>query len=143
MQTYTAREIAEIISNESEEEITVRTVKYYAQMGWMPDLEVVGNKRAYTDKHLNHLRALRTLTKTGKKLSEAANELRSLDEIEVKKIGERMNYFSSNTLYNVAYSGEVFQPTEGLSVSFSSTFDEPIKKEIKEQINKILKKYEE
>ncbi|ERI10306.1 MerR family transcriptional regulator, partial [Aneurinibacillus aneurinilyticus] len=56
MHTYTAKQITDILQSEGQN-INLRTVRYYTQIGMVPPLELVGNKRVYTDHHLYYIRA--------------------------------------------------------------------------------------
>ncbi|WP_217565476.1 MerR family transcriptional regulator, partial [Micrococcus sp. GbtcB5] len=68
METFTAKQITEILQKEGTN-INLRTVRYYTQIEIVPPLELVGNKRAYTEKHLHYFRAIITLSKTGETLA--------------------------------------------------------------------------
>ncbi len=68
MTGYTAKQIAEILQQD-DPKMNLRTVRYYTQIGMVPALELLGNKRVYTDRHIHFFRAIVTLTRTGESLA--------------------------------------------------------------------------
>jgi DNA-binding transcriptional MerR regulator len=86
---YTAKEITEVLQKEGVS-ISLRTVRYYTQIGIIPTLELVGNKRVYTDNHLNYIRAILTLSKTGESLGDIQEKLKQLSPEDIQKIGDQM-----------------------------------------------------
>ncbi|WP_163857673.1 MerR family transcriptional regulator [Paenibacillus elgii] len=92
MNGYTAKQITELLQQD-EPEINLRTVRYYTQIGIVPPLELAGNKRVYTDKHLHYFRAVLTLSKTGETLAAIQERLKDLPLDEIKRIGESMDMY--------------------------------------------------
>lgn len=68
MNTYTGKQITELLNNEGAD-LNLRTVRYYTQIEIVPPLVLVGNKRVYTDQHVHYFRAVLTLSKAGESLA--------------------------------------------------------------------------
>ncbi len=92
MNGYTAKQITELLQQD-EPGINLRTVRYYTQIGLVPPLELAGNKRVYTDKHLHYFRAVLTLAKTGETLAGIQERLKELPLDEIRRIGESMDMY--------------------------------------------------
>jgi len=95
--TYTARQIAEQLQQDAPD-MNLRTVRYYTQIGLIPSLEVIGNRRVYTDVHLSFLRAIVTLSKTGDTLAAIREKISSLTLEEVEKIGDKLSLYRSGNV---------------------------------------------
>jgi DNA-binding transcriptional MerR regulator len=134
LNTYTAEQIAEILRREGDEKITKRTVQYYVDIGVVPELEVVGKQRRFTDKHLDYFRAIRTITRTGATLREASEKLQSLSPEEVEKIGRQLNYCKPETLIETATR----TITPDVSVVFSPRVKPELKERIVQEVTRIL-----
>jgi DNA-binding transcriptional MerR regulator len=134
LNTYTAEQIAEILRREGDEKITKRTVQYYVDIGVVPELEVVGKQRRFTDKHLDYFRAIRTITRTGATLREASEKLQSLSPEEVEKIGRQLNYYKPETLIET----ETRTITPDVSVVFSPRVKPELKERIVQEVKRIL-----
>jgi DNA-binding transcriptional MerR regulator len=81
--------------------MNLRTVRYYTQLGLIPPLELVGNRRGYTEKHIDYFRAILTLSKSGETLASIQEKLNTLSQEEVAKIGENLQLLQSkNLLHN-------------------------------------------
>lgn len=103
MNGYTAKQITELLQQD-EPGINLRTVRYYTQIGIVPPLELAGNKRVYTDKHLHYFRAVLTLSKTGETLAAIQERLKDLPLDEIRRIGESMDmYRPERVLENETY----------------------------------------
>lgn len=133
MKTYTAKEIAEILQNEGDSEATLRMVRYYTQIKLVPELELIGNKRVYTENHLNYFRAIRTMNKTGKKLDDIQKDLPKMSVEKVHKIAKRSNLFTTDSLYEVAETKQL--EIEGIA---TITFHKEVSEKKKEKIEKIV-----
>jgi DNA-binding transcriptional MerR regulator len=138
MNTYTAREIATILQNEGDEKATLRMVRYYTQIGLVPALAFVENKRVYTDVHLDTFRAIRTLNKTGKTLSAIQEELHTLSPDNIKKIASVRKRYTKENLYKQMERHEVTISND-VSVSFSSSVDPDTCSKVIAAVRRILK----
>jgi DNA-binding transcriptional MerR regulator len=100
VELYSAKQVAEILEKE-DPQMNLRTVRYYTQLGLIPPLELVGNKRGYTEKHIDYFRAILTLSKSGETLASIQEKLNTLSQEEVVKIGENLQLLQSkNLLHN-------------------------------------------
>src|SRR4030095_7417294 len=99
MNNYTAKQIAEILQND-DPQMNLRTVRYYTQIGVVPSLELVGNKRVYTDNHLHYFRAILTLSKSGETLTQIQEKLQALSIEEINKIGEKLPFYQTEQMIN-------------------------------------------
>ncbi|WP_310828934.1 MerR family transcriptional regulator [Paenibacillus pedocola] len=134
MNTYTGKQLAELLQQE-EPAMNLRTVRYYTQIGLLPALELAGNKRVYTDRHLMHLRAILTLSKSGESLAEIQSKLAELSEEEVAKIGGRLRFFQPEQIL----SGETLVVSEDVMLTVSSRITPELRLELKETIARMLK----
>src|SRR4051812_17151731 len=97
MDTFTAKEITEILQKE-DPELNLRTIRYYTQIAIIPPLELYGNKRVYTAKHLSYFRAILTLTHSGETLASIQEKLKTTSLEEIVKIGENLQLYRSKQL---------------------------------------------
>jgi DNA-binding transcriptional MerR regulator len=97
LELYSAKQVAEILEKE-DPQMNLRTVRYYTQIGLIPSLELVGNRRGYTEKHIDYFRAILTLSKSGETLASIQEKLNTLSREEVAKIGENLHLLQSNKL---------------------------------------------
>lgn len=134
LNTYTAKQIADILQNDAPE-ISLRTVRYYTQIGIIPPLELVGNKRVYTDTHLHFLRAILTLSKSGETLTSAQETLASLPIEEVIKIGENLRLYQSSQIFR----NETHVLNDDVIISVSSRVSPELKIKMIETITQLLK----
>ncbi|RAV23247.1 MerR family transcriptional regulator [Paenibacillus contaminans] len=134
MSGYTAKQIAEIIGQD-DPRMNLRTVRYYTQIGMVPPLETVGNKRVYTDKHIHFFRAIITLTRTGETLASIQEILNPLTIEEVEKIGQRMHlYDSSRVLEN-----ETLAITEDVAITISPRISAELKQKVIDSVSRALR----
>jgi DNA-binding transcriptional MerR regulator len=131
MEYYTAKEIADILAMEGDTEMTLRKVRYYTQIGMLPALPIINNKPKYTAVHLEHLRALRTMQRTGEKLDDIKEKLSDLDEHLVSNIGQQMNYYTSDRLID--------STTVQVNPEISITFNNSIPQSTQDSIVKMIK----
>ncbi|MEK4329326.1 MerR family transcriptional regulator [Paenibacillus sp. FSL R7-0312] len=115
--------------------MNLRTVRYYTQIGMLPPLELVGNKRAYTDKHLHYLRAILVLSKGGDTLSSAQEKLADLAMDEVIKIGENLRLYQSDQMIR----NEMFVVNEDVILSVSPRIPPALKDKMIETVTRLLK----
>ncbi|MDQ0111178.1 MerR family transcriptional regulator [Paenibacillus harenae] len=97
MEQYTAKQLTEILQGE-DAGMNLRTVRYYTQIGVIPPLELVGNKRVYTDNHLHYFRAILTLSKSGETLAGIQEQLERLSIEEVIRIGEKLPLYQADRM---------------------------------------------
>lgn len=133
MCSYTARQITETLQKEGAD-IHLRTVRYYTQIGLVPDLETVGKRRVYTDKHLAYFRAILTLARTGRTLAEIQEKLQGLSIDAIQKIGRQMFLYQSKNLL----TSETTKINEDAFVTLSSNVSRQKKQKIIDSISKII-----
>ncbi|MDQ0060933.1 MerR family transcriptional regulator [Paenibacillus harenae] len=97
MEQYTAKQLTEILQGE-DAGMNLRTVRYYTQIGVIPPLELVGNKRVYTDNHLHYFRAILTLARSGETLAGIQKQLDRLSIEEVIRIGEKLPLYQADRM---------------------------------------------
>lgn len=136
MNTYTARQLAEILQKEGHDSINLRNIRYYREINVLKDLVEVDGKKYYTDEHLDYLRAIRTLQKTGDSLDTIKNKLADLDASQLRNLGEQMNYYTSDRVIQSV----THQFNEDISITFSHNVSEEAKSQIIKSVEKKLKK---
>lgn len=134
MNTYTAKQITDILQKE-DANINLRTVRYYTQIGVVPPLELVGNRRMYTDKHLHCFRAVLTLAKTGESLAAIQERLQILSLDEIKKIGEQMPFYHSNNFLE----RETHKVNEDVLITLSPRVSAETKQKVINSVSQIIK----
>ncbi|RWS39059.1 MerR family transcriptional regulator [Bacillus mycoides] len=134
MDTYTAKQVTEILQKEGAN-INLRTVRYYTQIEIVPPLELVGNKRAYTEKHLHYLRAIITLSKTGETLASIQEKLKGLSLKEIIKIGERMTFYQSDKILE----HETHKVNDDVFITLSANVSAELKQQVINSVSQILK----
>ncbi|WP_219621213.1 MerR family transcriptional regulator [Bacillus sp. M6-12] len=134
---YTAQEIVELLQNEGDSEATLRMVRYYTQIGLVPVLEVIGNRRMYTEKHLDYFRAIRTMSRTGRKLADIQQDLQQMNPDRIIKIGRQLQNYSSEMLLEKSEM-EYYELHPELTLQISSSFDCQKKEKILNTIQNIL-----
>lgn len=134
MHTYTARQITDILQNEGQN-INLRTVRYYTQIGIIPTLELDGNKRVYTDKHLHYIRAVLTLAKTGESLASIQAKLQALSLEAIEKISEQMPLYQSK----VVLENETHRITDDVFITLSPKISAELKQKVINSVSQILK----
>lgn len=98
MAYYTAKELAEVLQSEGDEEMTLRKVRYYTQIGMLSELEMDENKSKYSAKHLEELRAIRVMQKTGEKLEDIKEKIRGLNMQRLSDLNTHAIYLSADKL---------------------------------------------
>ncbi|MDP5273533.1 MerR family transcriptional regulator [Chengkuizengella sp. 2205SS18-9] len=134
MKVYTAKQITEMLQ-EQDFDINLRTVRYYTQIGIVPALELVGNKRVYTNKHLNYFRAILVLAKTGESLASIQKKLQPLDIEEIKKIGDQAAFFQSHNFLE----HETHQVSEDVLITLSPKISAELKQRVINSVSQIIK----
>ncbi|NHM33065.1 MerR family transcriptional regulator [Neobacillus terrae] len=139
---FTAQEIVEQLQSEGDTEATLRMVRYYTQIGMVPDLELIGNRRMYTKKHLDYFRAIRTMSKTGQKLADIQKELQQMEPERIKRIGHQMPNFTPEKLFEaIAYEPaemEQIKLHSEVILQISSHYDAKKKEKIVAAVKKIV-----
>ena len=134
MNAYTANQIAEILQKD-DPQMNLRTVRYYTQIGVIPPLELVGNKRTYTDSHLHHFRAILALSKSGETLASAQEKLKGLSIEDIIKIGENLRLYHSNQVLQ----NETHVINEDVILSMSPRISSELKTKMIETVAQLLK----
>ncbi|PLS14822.1 MerR family transcriptional regulator [Bacillus sp. M6-12] len=112
-------------------------VRYYTQIGLVPVLEVIGNRRMYTEKHLDYFRAIRTMSRTGRKLADIQQDLQQMNPDRIIKIGRQLQNYSSEMLLEKSEM-EYYELHPELTLQISSSFDCQKKEKILNTIQNIL-----
>lgn len=133
MHTYTAKQLAEVLQNE-DPQMNLRTVRYYTQIGMLPPLELVGNKRAYTDSHLHYLRAILVLTRSGETLASAQEKLAGLTMDEVMKLGDNLRLYQSDQMLQ----SEMHVVSEDVILSISPRITPALKEKMVEALTRLV-----
>ena len=134
MNVYTAKQIADVLQKD-DPQMNLRTVRYYTQIGIIPPLELIGNKRMYTDIHLHHFRAVLALSKSGETLASAQEKLMGLSIEDVIKIGENLRLYQSNQVLQ----NETHVVNEDVIISMSSRISPDLKAKMIETVAYLLK----
>ena len=133
MNTYTAKQVAEVLQNE-DPQMNLRTVRYYTQIGMLPPLELVGNKRVYTDVHMHHLRAILLLSRSGETLASAQEKLAGLPLDEVMRIGDNLRLYQSEQMIR----SDTHVVSEDVILSVSSRISPELKEKMIETVTRLL-----
>ncbi|GGD77542.1 MerR family transcriptional regulator [Paenibacillus nasutitermitis] len=130
MESYTAKQITEYLQQD-DPEINLRTVRYYTQIGLIPPLALVGNKRVYTQKHLDYFRAILALTKTGESLASIARQLQDLSLEEVIRIGDRLSMYQQGN--------QIHQVSEDVFITTSPRISAELRQKMIESVSHLIK----
>jgi DNA-binding transcriptional MerR regulator len=133
MNTYTAKQLAEILQSE-DPQMNLRTVRYYTQIGMLPPLELDGNKRVYTDNHLHYLRAILVLSKSGETLASAQEKLAGLPLDDVIKLGDNLRLYQSDQMLH----SELHVISEDIILSVSPRISPALKEKMVEAVTRLL-----
>ncbi|WP_240422069.1 MerR family transcriptional regulator [Paenibacillus periandrae] len=134
MSGYTAKQVAEILQQD-DPRMNLRTVRYYTQIGMVPALELIGNKRVYTDRHIHFFRAIITLTRTGETLSSIQERLMSLSIEEIEKIGQQMYLYDPNRVLE----NETLTITEDVAITLSPRVSAELKQKVIDSVSHLLR----
>ncbi|RED77599.1 MULTISPECIES: MerR family transcriptional regulator [Cohnella] len=134
MTGYTAKQIAEILQQD-DPKMNLRTVRYYTQIGMVPALELLGNKRVYTDRHIHFFRAIVTLTRTGESLASIQEKLMSLAPEEIEKIGRQLYLYDSNRVLE----HETLAINEDVAITLSPRVSAELKQRVIESVSRLIK----
>ena len=134
MDTFTAKQVTEIILKD-DPKMNLRTVRYYTQIGIIPPLELVGNKRVYTEKHVLYLRAIITLSRTGETLAAIQERLNDLSMEEIERIGDQINLFNPGRVLE----SESHQITEDVAITLSPRISAEVKQQVINSVSLLLR----
>jgi len=126
---YTAQQVAELLQRE-DSQMNLRTVRYYTQIGVIPPLELVGNKRAYTDRHLHYFRAILTLSKSGETLADIRARLKDRPIEEIVKLGEKLPFYRTESMLDF----DTHIVNEDILISMSARIEPEMKRRILEAV---------
>jgi DNA-binding transcriptional MerR regulator len=135
MEQYTAKQLTEVLQHE-DAGMNLRTVRYYTQIGVIPPLETVGNKRVYTDNHLHYFRALLTLAKSGETLASIQEQLKQLSIEEVIRIGEKLPLYQADQMMR----HETYVISEDVILSISSRTSPELRGKIIEAVTALVER---
>lgn len=134
MSAYTAKQLTELLQPEHPD-LQLRTVRYYTQIGLLPPLELAGNKRVYTDLHIQYLRAILTLSRSGESLASIQQTLSGLSAGEIRKIGDHSLLYEANRLIQ----NETIAIGEDVILSISPRIPEELKTKMIDTVSRMLK----
>jgi DNA-binding transcriptional MerR regulator len=133
MSNYTAKQLAEILQHD-DPQMNLRTVRYYTQIGVIPSLELVGNKRVYTDIHLHYFRAILMLSKGGETLANIQEKLQELSIEEIIQVGEKLPLYQIEQIMN----HETHVINEDVIISLSTRTPPELKMKIIEAVSQLV-----
>lgn len=134
MNSYTAKQVSEILQ-EDDPRMNLRTVRYYTQIGIIPPLELVGNKRVYTDKHLHYFRAIMTLSRTGQTLASIQETLKKLELKDVEKISEQMALVDPSRILE----NETLKITDDVIITVSPRISAELRQKVIDSVSQVLR----
>lgn len=134
MNTFTAKQITEILQKD-DPNLNLRTIRYYTQIGMVPPLELFGNKRVYTEKHLSYFRAIVTLARTGKTLASVQETLQDLSLEEIDKIGDQITLFQSNKIIE----NETVRVNDDVFITLSPRISAELRQRVIDSVSNVLK----
>jgi DNA-binding transcriptional MerR regulator len=134
LELYTAKQVAAILERE-DPQINLRTVRYYTQMGIVPPLELVGNRRGYTDNHIQYFRAILVLSKSGETLASIQEKLKKLSLEEVTKIGESLQLLQSKNIIN----NETYVINEDVTITMSPRISTEMRTQMIATVSQMIK----
>ncbi|MNO36521.1 hypothetical protein D3C76_265900 [compost metagenome] len=134
MNVYTGKQLAELLRQE-DADINLRTVRYYTQIGMLPPLELAGNKRVYTDRHLESLRAILTLSKSGESLADIQVKLSALSSEEIASIGARLRFYQPQHILQ----HETLVINEDVMLTVSPQIAPELRTEMIEAVSRLLR----
>jgi len=134
---YTAQQVADLLRAD-DPQMNLRTVRYYTQIGLVPPLETIGNRRAYTDVHLQYFRAIMTMSRSGERLSDIQSRLKELPIEEIAKLGRKLPLYQAGRM--LEYETHVVD--DGVIVSVSDRVSPERKSRILDAVGAIMKEGE-
>lgn len=134
MNSYTAKQIAEILQQD-DPRMNLRTVRYYTQIGMVPPLELVGNKRGYTDNHIHFFRAIITLSRTGKTLASIQETLNQLSMADIEKISQQLPWYEPSRMIE----NETLKITDDVMITISPRISAELKQKVIDSVSQALR----
>jgi DNA-binding transcriptional MerR regulator len=134
METYTAKQVTEMLQ-EDDPGINLRTVRYYTQIGIIPPLELVGNKRVYTTNHLSYFRAILTLSHSGETLADIQEKLATLHMDDIRIIGDNLHLYRSKQML----TNETHVISEDVIISMSPRISAELRARMVETVSNMLR----
>ncbi|MFP4977519.1 MerR family transcriptional regulator [Paenibacillus sp. CN-4] len=134
MNYYTAKQIAEFLQQD-DPRMNLRTVRYYTQIGMIPPLELVGNKRVYTDHHLEYFRAILTLSRTGETLASIQETLKKLSLEDIKKISQQLTWVEPSRILE----NETLKITDDVFITLSPRISGELKQKVIDSVSQALR----
>ncbi len=134
MNSYTAKQIAEILQQD-DPRMNLRTVRYYTQICMVPPLELVGNKRVYTDHHIHYFRAIITLSRTGETLAAIQATLNKLSLEDIKKISQQLTLYEPSRIIE----NETLKITDDVIITISPRISAELKQRVIDSVSQALR----
>ena len=134
MNCYTAKQIAEILQQD-DPRMNLRTVRYYTQIGMVPPLELVGNKRVYTDSHIHYFRAIITLSRTGETLASIQETLKKLSLEDIEKISQQLTLYEPSRIIE----NETLKITDDVIITISPRISAELKQRVIDSVSQVLR----
>ncbi|XEC97346.1 MerR family transcriptional regulator [Paenibacillus tarimensis] len=134
MDSYTAKQVAELLQRD-DPRMNLRTVRYYTQIGMLPPLELVGNKRVYTDRHIEYFRAIMFLSRTGETLASIQDKFKTLSLEEIKKLGDQLHIYRPDRVLE----NETVKINEDILITISPKISAEMKQKVIESITNVLR----
>ncbi|TVX91547.1 MerR family transcriptional regulator [Cohnella terricola] len=134
MNSYTAKQIAEILQQD-DPRLNLRTVRYYTQIGMVPPLELRGNKRVYTDRHIHYFRAIITLSRTGETLASIQETLKKLSMEDIEKISQQFILYEPSRIIE----NETLKITDDVIITISPRISAELKQRVIDSVSQALR----
>lgn len=134
MNSYTAKQIAEILQQD-DPRMNLRTVRYYTQIGMVPPLELVGNKRVYTDNHIHYFRAIITLSRTGETLASIQETLKKLSLEDIEKVSQQLTLYEPSRIFE----NETLKITDDVIITISPRISAELKQRVIDSVSEVLR----
>lgn len=134
MNSYTAKQIAEILQQD-DPRMNLRTVRYYTQIGMVPPLELMGNKRVYTDNHIHYFRAIITLSRTGETLASIQETLKKISLEDIEKISQQLTLYAPSRIIE----NETLKITDDVIITISPRISAQLKQRVIDSVSQALR----
>ncbi|WP_281889991.1 MerR family transcriptional regulator [Paenibacillus sp. YYML68] len=134
MNSYTAKQVAEILQKD-DPRMNLRTVRYYTQIGMVPPLELMGNKRVYTDNHIHYFRAIITLSRTGETLASIQGTLKKLSLVDIEKISQQLTWYEPSRMIE----NETLKITDDVMITISPRISAELKQRVIDSVSQALR----
>jgi Predicted transcriptional regulators len=134
MNSYTAKQIAEILQQD-DPRMNLRTVRYYTQIGMVPPLELVGNKRVYTDNHIHYFRAIITLSRTGETLASIQETLKKLSLEDIEKVSQQLTLYEPSRIIE----NETLKITDDVIITISPRISAELRQRVIDSVAQVLR----